>query len=72
MAVSYKKLSHMLVDRDMSHTDLMKRAGFSGNIIMRLKKNEYGSMQSVESICRVMECSVDDILEFDVNSREQR
>ena len=64
MAVSYKKLFHLLVDRDMSPADLMREAGFSGNIIMRLRRNEYVSLQSIESICRVMNCGADDIVEF--------
>ena len=64
MSVSYKKLFHLLQDKDLSSTDLMRRAGFSGNIIMRLKHDEYVSLQSIESICHVLDCKVDDILEF--------
>ena len=43
---------------------LKEKAGFSANIITRLKRNEYVSIESIEKICRVMECGVDDILEF--------
>ena len=64
MSVRYKKLFHLLLDKDLSSTDLMKRAGFSSNIIMRLKHNEYVSLQSIEKICLVLDCSVDDILDF--------
>ena len=39
-------------------------AGFSANIITRLKRNGYVSLESIESICRVLNCGVDDILEF--------
>jgi DNA-binding Xre family transcriptional regulator len=42
----------------------MKAAGFSANIITRLKRNRYISLESIESICRVMDCRVDDMLEF--------
>ena len=48
----------------MTNAQLMKQAGFSANIITRLKRNEYVSMESLENICRVMNCGVDDILEF--------
>lgn len=48
----------------VSHKKLFKQAGFSANIITRLKRNEYVSLDSIESICRVMKCGVDDILEF--------
>lgn len=64
MAVSYKKLFHLLIEKDMTNAQLMEQAGFSANIITRLKRNEYVSMESLENICRVMHCGVDDILEF--------
>ena len=64
MAVSYKKLFHLLIEKDMTNAQLMEQAGFSANIITRLKRNEYVSMESLENICRVMDCGVDDILEF--------
>lgn len=64
MAVSYKKLFHMMIEKDMTNTMLQKEAGFSGNILTRLKRNQYVSMESIETICRVMDCGVDDILDF--------
>ena len=64
MAVSYKKLFHMMIEKDMTNGDLQKQAGFSANIITRLKRGGYISLESVENICRVMDCGVDDILEF--------
>lgn len=48
----------------MCNVDLQKQAGFSANIITRIKRNEYIRLQSIESICNVLECGVDDILEF--------
>ena len=64
MAVSYKKLFHLLIEKEMSNSDLQKQAGFSANIITRLKRNEYVKLQTIESICKVFNCKVDDILEF--------
>jgi DNA-binding Xre family transcriptional regulator len=64
MAVSYKKLFHLLIERDMTNAQLQQQAGFSANIITRMKRNGYISLDSVESICRIMNCGVDDILEF--------
>lgn len=64
LAVSYKRLFHLLIEKEMTNAQLQKQAGFSANIITRLKRNEYVSLDSIESICRVMECGVDDILEF--------
>ncbi len=64
MAVSYKKLFHMLIDRNMSPAQLQKEAGYSANISTRLRKDIYVSLESVEKICRVLNCKVDDIVEF--------
>ena len=64
MAVCYDKLFHMMIDKRMTNSQLMAKAGFSANIITRLKKNEYISLESIEKLCIAMECSVDDILEF--------
>lgn len=64
MAVSYKKLFHLMIEKNVTNAQLQKQAGFSANIITRLKRNGYISLESVESICRVLDCKVDDILEF--------
>ena len=40
MAVSYKKLFKMLIDRDMKKKDLKELAGISGNTITKLANNE--------------------------------
>lgn len=64
MAVSYKRLFHMLIDRGITNVQLQQMAGYSANITTRLKNNTYISMESIEKICRVLDCGVDDILEF--------
>lgn len=64
MAVSYKKLFHLLIEKDMTNAQLQQKAGFSANIITRLKRNAYVSLESIERICRVLNCGVDDVLEF--------
>lgn len=64
MAVSYKRLFHLMIERDLTNAQLMAEANFSANIITRLKRNSYVSLETIESICRVLNCGVDDILEF--------
>lgn len=64
MAVIYNKLFKLLIDRKMTNAQLMEQAGFSANIITRLKKDEYISLESIEKICKALDCGVDDILEF--------
>ena len=64
MAVSYDKLFHLLIDRQMSNSELIKKAGFSGNVMTQIKRRKYISLDSIERICRALGCGVDDILEF--------
>ena len=64
MAVQYSKLFKMLIDRKMTNNQLAKQARISLNIITRLKRGEYISMQTIEKICIALDCNVDEILEF--------
>jgi len=48
----------------MTTTQLQQQAGFSSNIVPRMKRNGYVSLDTIESICRALDCGVDDILEF--------
>ena len=70
MAVTYKKLFHMLIDRNMTTAELQKEAGYSANISTRMRRDEYVSLESMEKICRVLGCKVDDIVEFVDDSPE--
>ena len=64
MAVRYNKLFKLLIDKKITNAKLAEMAGFSANIITRLKRNEYVSLKSIEKICIVLHCGVGDILEF--------
>ena len=67
MAVCYDRLFHKMIDKRISNVQLMTKAGLSANIITRLKRNSYISLESIEKICAVLECTVDEILEFNVD-----
>lgn len=64
MAVTYKKLFHLLIDRNMTPAQLQQKAGYSANISTRLRRDIYISLESIEKICRVLDCKIDDIVEF--------
>ena len=72
MAVSYKKLFHLLIDKGMTNAELMEKGGFSANIITRLKRNNYVALDSIERICCALDCGVDDILEFVPDEKADR
>lgn len=69
MAVSYKKLFHLLIDRNMTAAELQKKAGYSANISTRLRNNTYVSLESIEKICGVLKCNMDDVIEFVPNEK---
>lgn len=71
MAVSYKKLFYLLIDKDISLADLQKQAGYSANISTRLRNNSYVSLESMEKICRVLDCKLDDVVEFVPGEKER-
>lgn len=71
MAVTYKKLFHLMIDEGISNAELMERAGFSANIITKLKRDHYLSLDTIEKICQALNCGVDDILEFLPNAKEE-
>ena len=72
MAVSYKRLFHLMIDKGMTNAELIDKGGFSANIITRLKRNNYVALVSIERICCALDCGVDDILEFVPDEKEDR
>ena len=72
MAVSYKRLFHLMIDKVMTNAELIEKGGFSANIITRLKRDNYVALDSIEKICYALDCGVDDILEFIPDEKEQK
>lgn len=64
MSVNYKKLQHILIERDISHSQLMRKANISANIISKIKTGQYIALDKVESICNALDCTPNDILVF--------
>ena len=67
MAVTYRRLFHLLIDKDMSVSDLQKKAGYSANISTKLKNDSYVSLETIEKICRALDCDIKDIVEIKEN-----
>ncbi len=64
MAISYNKLWKLLIDKNMMRTEMAYKAGITGNVLGRLAKSQPVSMGSLEKICKLLHCSIGDILEF--------
>lgn len=64
MAVSYNKLWKLLIDKKMKRTEMQRLAGISGNVLSRMGKDEYVSMESIEKICTLLRCDIGDVMEI--------
>lgn len=62
---NYKKLWHILLDRNMKKKELAELADVSTYTINKLNKNENVTVEVLGKICKVLECSLDDIMEFE-------
>lgn len=65
MSVHYNKLLRILEDKKLTTNEILSRAGISANILTRIKRNEYISMESIEKLCFALDCGVDDLLDFE-------
>ncbi len=72
MAVSYKKLFKLLIDKDMKKKDLSALTGISNNTIAKLANNENVTMEVIDRICSNLGCTVDDIVEIIPDCPEKR
>ena len=64
MAVSYKKLWKLLIDRDMKKKDLCEVAGISHASVAKLGKNENVTTDVLVKICTALNCDIGDIMEL--------
>ena len=71
MSISYDKLWKLLIDRKMNRTDLRENAGVSSNIIAKMGKNEFVSMESLFKICQALNCNIGDIVNFSPDSEKR-
>lgn len=64
MPVSYDKLWKTLIDKKMTRTDLKDASGISFNVLAKMGKNEFVSMESLYKICVALSCDINDVVEF--------
>lgn len=64
MAVSYKKLWKLLIDRDMKKKDLAELAGISSFTISKMSAGNNVTVEVLGKICKALNCKLDDIMEF--------
>lgn len=62
--ISYKPLFRLLLERDMTKTQLRESVGFSTVTLAKMSKNQYISLETVENICKYLNCKIEDVIEF--------
>ncbi len=63
MAISYKRLWKLLIDKDMKKRDLEKTAGISHYTVNKLNRGENVTTDVLAKICLALNCTMDDIME---------
>ena len=64
MAVSYKKLWKLLIDKDMTAVELREKTGIAPNTITKLRRNEEVSMTVLVKICTALNANIGDIMDL--------
>lgn len=62
MIIDYKPLWHLLLDRNMSKTELRVKAKISTRQLAKLGKNEDVSTETLRKICTALDCELSDII----------
>ena len=64
MILNYNKLWKLMIDKGISKTQLIKMTGISTNSLSKLGKNESVQLAIILKICKVLECMIDDIVDY--------
>ena len=68
MAVSYKKLWKLLIDKDIKKKDLSVKAKISPATVTKMGKNGHVTTEVLVKICTALDCQIDDIMEVVPNT----
>ena len=64
MAISYKKLWKLLIDKDMTAVDLRLATGIAPNTMTKLRRDEEVSMTVLAKICKALDANIGDIMDL--------
>lgn len=64
MAVSYKKLWKLLIDKDMTKTQMRMESGITTGALAKLGRNENVNTEVLVKICNALHCDISDIMEL--------
>ena len=69
--VSYDRLWETMEKRKISQYRLIKEFGLSSGQMSRLKKNTYVSTHALETLCRILDCRIEDVMEVSFEDEEK-
>jgi putative transcriptional regulator len=61
MGISYKKLRDLLFDKKIQHKELQTMTGLSNQVMSKINKDEYMSMDAIEKIARSLDVQPGDL-----------
>ena len=64
MAISYKKLWKLLIDKNMTAVDLRMATGIAPNTMTKLRKDEEVSLSVLVKICTALNANIGDIMDL--------
>lgn len=64
LEISYDKLWKLMIDKKINKTGLIQKAEISSNAMAKLGKNESVQIETLVKICNVLDCNIEDIVEF--------
>ena len=67
MTISYNKLWKLLIDKNMTKTQLRLATGMTSNALAKLGKDESVQLDILVKICEVLDCNIGDIVDFKIN-----
>lgn len=67
---SYNKLWKLMIDKKMNKTQLREAARITSNAMAKLGKDESVPVETLEKICRVLDCTIDDIVDINKDNKE--
>jgi len=68
--IVYDKLWDTMKEKGISQYTLIKKYHISPAQITRLKRNESVSTHTIDVFCKILDCSVSDIMEYKNNESE--
>jgi len=69
MGIQYKKLMKLLIDKEITKTELRLKTGIGTATLAKLSSNDYVSLEVIEKICEVLEVQPGDIMEYIPNTQ---